>query len=125
VATQVGGPARPASKSGAGTTPWARAHVLARGEKNGVRGGDVGGGGRPREKPAAGVRRRFSVGDPVPGGRGGVKARVGIVGHGGGVNLAGGGLERSVRGEVAAPATVRSLVMPTSVIGEGKGARCS
>jgi hypothetical protein len=26
---------------------------------------------------------------------------VGIVGHGGGVNLAGGGLERSVRSEVA------------------------
>jgi hypothetical protein len=120
---QAGGPARPASESDAGTTPWARAHVLARGEKNDVRG--VTGGGRPREKPAAGVRRRFSVGDPVPGGQGGVEARVGIVGHGGGVNLAGGGLERSVHGEVAAPATVRSLVMPTSVIGEGKGARCS
>jgi hypothetical protein len=53
VATQAGGPARPASESGVGTTSWARADVLARGEKNVVRG--VTGGGRPREKPAAGV----------------------------------------------------------------------
>jgi hypothetical protein len=35
------------------------------------------------------------------GGWGGGEARVGIGGHGGGVNLAGGGLERSVHGEVA------------------------
>jgi hypothetical protein len=63
-------------------------------------GGD-GGGVRSRGKPAAGVRRRFSADDPVPGGRGGGEARVGIGGRGGGVNLAGGCLERLVRGEVA------------------------
>jgi hypothetical protein len=38
-ATRAGGPARPTRGSGAGTAPWARAHVSARGEKNGVREG--------------------------------------------------------------------------------------
>jgi hypothetical protein len=58
-------------------------------------------GGSVERKPADGARRRFSAGDPVPGGWGGGEAGVGIGGHGGGVNLAGGGLERSVHGEVA------------------------
>jgi hypothetical protein len=48
-------------------------------------------GGGARGKPAAGVRRWFSAGDPVPGGQGGGELRVGIGGRGGGVNLAGGG----------------------------------
>jgi hypothetical protein len=98
-ATRVCGPARPVNRSGAGTAPWVRAHVPARGEKTGVRGGDQ--GGSAERKTGRGVRRRIFVGDPVLGGRGGGEAPVGIGGHGGGVNLAGGGLERSVRGEVA------------------------
>jgi hypothetical protein len=69
-------------------------------------GGD---GGSAERKPtagarrwfSAGARRRFSASDPAPGGWGGGEARVGIGGHGGGVNLVGGGLERSVRGDVA------------------------
>jgi hypothetical protein len=75
-----------------------RGPTCQRGEKNGIRGVR---GGWPREKPATRVLRRFSAGDPVPGGRGGGEARVGIGGHGGGVNLAGGGLERLIRYEVA------------------------
>jgi hypothetical protein len=58
-------------------------------------------GGSAERKPAAEARRWFSAGDPVPGGWGGGEARVRIGGHGGGVNLAGGGLEWSVHGEVA------------------------
>jgi hypothetical protein len=58
-------------------------------------------GGSAERKPADRARRWFYAGDPVPGGWGGGKAQVGIGGHGGGVNLASGGLERSVRGEVA------------------------
>jgi hypothetical protein len=37
-ATRASSVAQPASGSSAGMTPWARAHVPARGEKNGVRG---------------------------------------------------------------------------------------
>jgi hypothetical protein len=69
-------------------------------------GGD---GGSAERKPiagarrwfSAGARRRFSAGDPALGGWGGGEARVGIGGHGGGVNLVGGGLERSVRCDLA------------------------
>jgi hypothetical protein len=60
-----------------------------------------GGGGRPSGKPVAVVRRWLSAGDPVSGGWVGDEARVGVGDHGGGVNLAGGVLGRSVRGEVA------------------------
>jgi hypothetical protein len=99
-ATRAGGPARPASGSGTGTALWARAHMSAMGGRRTALGrGD--GRVRPREKPAAGVRRWFSAGDPVPGCRGGGEAQVGIGGRGGRVNLVGGGLEWSVHGEVA------------------------
>jgi hypothetical protein len=40
----------------------------------------------------AGARQWFSAGGPVLGDRGGGLARAGVGGHGGGVNLAGGGL---------------------------------
>jgi hypothetical protein len=73
-------------------------------------------------KPVAGARRRFSAGDPVPGGWGGGVARVGVGvgGQGGGFNLTGGHTGWSVHGEVAAPAAARSPVRLLDVIGEGE-----
>jgi hypothetical protein len=72
--------------------------VLARG--GGCSGGCDGGVGREENRPL-----ELDGGSPLVtrfrGGWGGGEARVGIGGHGGGVNLAGGGLERSVHGEVA------------------------
>jgi hypothetical protein len=53
------------------------------------------------EKPVARVRWWFSAGDPVPGGWGGGEARVGVGGHGGGVNLTDMCLGWLVHGEVA------------------------
>jgi hypothetical protein len=103
-AMRAGGLARPASGSGAGMAPWAQAHTLARGGVT-VLGGD---GGFSREENRSlelddGSLSviRFPVGDPIPGGWGGSEARVWIGGQGGGVNLAGGGLEWSVCSEVA------------------------
>jgi hypothetical protein len=58
------------------------------------------GGVPPRGKSVAKVRRRFSAGDLVSGGWVSGEARVGVGDHGGGVNLAGGVLGQSVRGEV-------------------------
>jgi hypothetical protein len=52
-------------------------------------------------KPVAGVRRRFSIGDPVSSGWGGGKAWVGVRGHGGGVNLIDRRLGWPVHDEVA------------------------
>jgi hypothetical protein len=65
-------------------------HASEAGGGDGVKGKT--GSGR-EGKPIAGARQWFSVGDPVPGGWGGGVAQVGVGGHGGGVNLAGGGLE--------------------------------
>jgi hypothetical protein len=45
------------------------------------------------------VRRRFSAGGPVLGGRGGGIARAGVGGHGGGENFADGGSKRADHGE--------------------------
>jgi hypothetical protein len=81
--------------------------------------------GSAREgKPVAGARRRFSAGDPVPGGWGGDVARVG--GHGGGVNLTGRHLGWPVHSKVAGS---RSGVVAGEATGRsgkgGGGALCS
>jgi hypothetical protein len=59
------------------------------------------GGSARKEEPVAGARQRFSAGGPVLGGQGGGLARAGVGGHGGGVNLTGGGLGWPIYGEVA------------------------
>jgi hypothetical protein len=73
----------------------------------GRRGGRCGRGPtrqRGRGETASGGRRAVRdggepvAGGPVLGGRGGGKARAGVGGHGGGVNLTGGGLGWSVHG---------------------------
>jgi hypothetical protein len=101
-----------------GTVAWARAHVPARGR---------GRRGCGREgKPVARARRRFSTGDLVPSGWGGGVARVGVGGHGGGVNLTGGHLRWSVHGAVAGS---RGGVVAGEAVGRfgrsGGGALCS
>jgi hypothetical protein len=98
-ATWAADPTRPASRSNAGTAPWAWVHVPARGRETTLRGRD--GEIWPGEKPVAGVRRWFYDGDPVLGGWGGREACVGVEGHGGGVNLTDRHLGWPVHGEVA------------------------
>jgi hypothetical protein len=72
-------------------------------EREGANGVDAN-GGRERARPGFGRRRtprRFSAVGPVLWRGSGGEARAGEVGHGGGANLACGGLWRPVRGAVA------------------------
>jgi hypothetical protein len=99
-ATRADDPTRPASGSGAGTAPWARP-MCQRGEGNSVKGEGDGGPPVAVRTDRRWFRQWFFTGGLVLGGWDGGIARAETRGHGGGVNLAGGGLGQPVRGEVA------------------------
>jgi hypothetical protein len=98
-------------------TPWARAHAPEKGGRLTTLNGD-GGEGAGRGSAAGEIPRRFSAVGPVLqwGSRG--EARVGVGGHGGGVNLTGGGLGWPVHRGWRALTAVKSPVRPPGAIGD-------
>jgi hypothetical protein len=102
-AAWAGGPLGPP----AGETAWGRrkdgavawAHMAEEGGLTAWHGD--GGKGASRGSTVGGILRQFSAGSPVLRRGSGGEARAGVGGHGGGVNLTGGGLGWPVHGAVA------------------------
>jgi hypothetical protein len=98
-------------------TLWARAHAPEKGGRLTVLNGD-GGEGAGRGSAASEIPRRFSVVGPVLRWGSGGKARAGVGGHGGGVNLTGGGLGWPVHGGWRALVAMKSPARPSGAIGD-------
>jgi hypothetical protein len=85
----------------AGNGAVAQAHTPGRGGVNGVAATDGEGGRFDRSPDGGELPRRFSAAGPVLQRGGGGEARASAGDHGGGINLACGGLWRPVHGTVA------------------------